>query len=266
MIRRVAASAVPRWAWLPLGLALALLGVPLIGLLARANWAELPRLLTTQRAADALALSLGTCAISTVLVLILGVPTALVLARTTAWWTAVARTLITVPMVLPPVVAGLALLTTLGRRGLIGAQLSALGIEIGFTTLAVIIAQTFVALPFLVISLEGALRTRGADFERAAAFLGAGPSRAFFTITVPMAAPAVFSGAALSFARALGEFGATLTFAGSLQGVTRTLPLEIYLLRESDSELALALAVVLLAVAGVVVGVAARFQAWGSHA
>ncbi|WP_432557663.1 ABC transporter permease [Granulicoccus sp. GXG6511] len=243
-----------------------LLGVPLVGLLLRANWVELPQLLASARARDALGLSLATCAVSTVLVLILGVPTALALARSTGRWTHFARTLVTVPMVLPPVVAGLALLTTLGRRGLIGSHLSALGVEIGFTTIAVIVAQTFVALPFLVISLEGALRSSGADFERAAGYLGAGPTRAFFRVTVPMAAPALASGAALSFARALGEFGATLTFAGSLQGVTRTLPLEIYLLRESDSELALALAVVLLAVAGIVVGLATRLHTWGTHA
>ncbi|WP_425309151.1 ABC transporter permease [Ammonicoccus fulvus] len=258
-------TSVPRWTWLPLGLTLALLGVPLVGLLVRANWAELPTLLASDRARDALTLSLATCAVSTLFVLVLGVPTALVLARSTGRWAHAARTLVTVPMVLPPVVAGLALLTTFGRRGLIGSHLSVLGIEIGFTTVAVVVAQTFVALPFLVISLEGALRTSGADFERAAGFLGAGPTRAFVTVTVPMAAPALASGAALSFARALGEFGATLTFAGSLQGVTRTLPLEIYLLRESDSELALALAVVLLAVAGIVVGLATRLHAWGTH-
>lgn len=257
-------TAVPRWAWVPLAATLALLGIPILGLLARANWAELPMLLTTDRARDALTLTLSTCAVATLLVLILGVPTALVLARATGRWAQAARTLVTVPMVLPPVVAGLALLTTLGRRGLIGSHLSALGIEIGFTTVAVIIAQTFVALPFLVISLEGALRTGGADFERAAGYLGASPTRTFFRVTVPMAVPALTSGAALAFARALGEFGATLTFAGSLQGVTRTLPLEIYLLREADSELALALAVVLLAVAAVVVGLATRLRAWRS--
>lgn len=263
---RASVTPMPRWAWLPLGLTMVLLGVPLIGLLLQANWAQLPGLLATDRASDALRLSLVTCAVSTLVVLLLGVPTALVLARSTGRWAHLARTLVTVPMVLPPVVAGLALLTTLGRRGLVGSHLSTLGIEIGFTTVAVVVAQTFVALPFLVISLEGALRTSGADFEHAAAYLGAGPTRAFFTVTVPMAAPALASGAALSFARALGEFGATLTFAGSLQGVTRTLPLEIYLLRESDSDLALALAVVLLAVAGIVVGLATRLHTWGTHA
>ena len=255
----------PRWALAPTGVALALLGVPLLGLVLRANWAELPALLASDRAVDALRLSLVTCLISTVLVLLLGVPTALVLARSRGRWATAARTLVTVPMVLPPVVAGLALLTTLGRRGLVGQHLSALGIEIGFTTTAVVIAQTFVALPFLVVSLEGALRSSGQDYERAATYLGASPTRTLLTVTLPMAAPALASGTALSFARALGEFGATLTFAGSLQGTTRTLPLEIYLLRESDSDLALALSVVLLAVAGLVVWLATHFRAWGSH-
>lgn len=249
-----------------MALALILLGLPLAGLLVRADWTRLPALLASERSLDALRLSLTTCLISTVVVLLLGVPTALVLARTRGRWATAARTLGTVPMVLPPVVAGLALLTTLGRRGLLGQHLSAMGIEIGFTTIAVVIAQTFVALPFLVVSLEGALRSAGEDYERAATFLGAGPTRTLLTVTLPMAAPALASGTALSFARALGEFGATLTFAGSLQGVTRTLPLEIYLLRESDSDLALALAVVLLAVAGAVVWLATHFRAWGTHA
>lgn len=255
----------PRWALIPAAVALVLLGVPLIGLLLRADWARLPRLLASERSIDALTLSLATCLVSTALVLLLGVPTALVLARTAGRRASLARTVVTLPMVLPPVVAGLALLTTLGRRGLIGAPLSAWGIEIGFTTVAVVIAQTFVSLPFLVISLEGALRAAGTDYEAAAAYLGASPSRVFWRVTVPMAAPALASGTALAFARALGEFGATLTFAGSLQGKTRTLPLEIYLLRESDSDLAIALAVVLLAVAGVVVFVATRLRAWGNH-
>ncbi|GAA4891857.1 ABC transporter permease [Tessaracoccus lubricantis] len=246
---------VPRWAWLPFGAAVALLAVPLLGLVIRAPWARLPELLASERAMDALTLSIGTCVVSTLIVLALGAPTALVLARARGSWARWVRTLVTVPMVLPPVVAGLALLITLGRRGLIGQPLSVLGIEIGFTTAAVIAAQTFVALPFLVVSMEGALRAAGDDYERAAAHLGASPTRTFFTVTLPMLAPAVGSGTALAFARALGEFGATLTFAGSLQGVTRTLPLEIYLLREGDTDLALALAVVLLAVAAAIVGV-----------
>lgn len=237
-----------------------LLAVPIFGLLVRTPWSRLPELLTSERALDALSLSLITCLISTLLVLLLGTPTALVLARAHGRWVGWVRTLVTVPMVLPPVVAGLGLLITLGRRGLIGQHLSVLGIEIGFTTAAVIIAQTFVALPFLVVSLEGAVRTAGDGFERAAGYLGASPSRTFFTVTLPMLRPAVASGTALAFARALGEFGATLTFAGSLQGVTRTLPLEIYLLREGDTDLALALAVVLLGLAALIVGLSQRLR------
>ena len=254
----------PRWAWAPFGLGLALLTVPLVGMLARVSWAELPGLLTSERALDALRLSLFTCVISTTVVLVAGVPTALVLARTRGWWSQAARTLVTVPMVLPPVVAGLALLVTFGRRGLIGQHLAAVGIEIGFTTAAVILAQSFVSLPFLVISVEGALRTSSSQLEQVAANLGASPSRVFWRVTLPVIRPALASGTALAFARSLGEFGATLTFAGSLQGTTRTLPLEIYLLRESDSEIALALALVLVVVAVVIVFLSTRFQAWGS--
>lgn len=255
----------PRWAWAPFGVGLALLSVPLIGMLGRVSWAQLPELLTSERALDALRLSLFTCVVSTSIVLVVGVPTALVLARSRGWWTELARTLVTVPMVLPPVVAGLALLVTFGRRGLVGQHLSAMGIEIGFTTAAVVLAQSFVSLPFLVISVEGALRTSSSQLERVAANLGASPSRVFWRVTLPVIRPALASGTALSFARSLGEFGATLTFAGSLQGTTRTLPLEIYLLRESDSEIALALALVLVVVAVAIVFVSTRFQAWGHH-
>lgn len=253
-------SSFPRWAWVPFGCGIALLAIPLLAMFLRVPWAQLPGLLATDRAQDALILSLTTCLISTAIVLILGIPTALILARSQGRWALVARVLVTVPMVLPPVVAGLALLVTLGRRGLIGAHLSAMGIEIGFTTVAVVIAQTFVALPFLVVSLEGALRSAGERYEIVAGNLGASPSRTFWRITLPVTSPAIASGTALAFARALGEFGATLTFAGSLQGVTRTLPLEIYLLRETDSELALALSVVLIAVAIVVVGISMRLR------
>lgn len=243
---------------MPFLMGMTVLVIPMLGLLVRAPWGRMAELLASDRARDALLLSLGTCAASTVICLILGVPMALVLARSSGGWVAAARTVVTVPMVLPPVVAGLALLATLGRRGLVGAPLAVIGIEIGFTTAAVVVAQTFVALPFLVVSLEGALRSTGTHYERAAAHLGASPSHVFRRVTLPLAAPAVLTGAALAFARALGEFGATLTFAGSLQGVTRTLPLEIYLLRESDTDLAVALAVVLLTVAALIVFVALR--------
>ena len=137
--------------------------------------------------------------------------------------------------------------------------------EIGFTTLAVVVAQTFVSLPYLVVALEGALRSREGRYEQVAANLGATPNRVFWRITLPLMAPALASGVALSFARALGEFGATLTFAGSLQGITRTLPLEIYLLRESDSDIALALSLVLIVIAVLIVLLSARLRSWGSR-
>lgn len=258
-------SSFPRWVWIPFALALSLLAVPLVGMLTRVSWAELPALLTSERALDALRLSLITCTISTIIVVTVGVPTALVLARMNGWWTDVVRTLVTVPMVLPPVVAGLALLVTFGRRGLIGEHLSAMGIEIGFTTIAVVIAQSFVSLPFLITAVEGALRTSSSELEKVAATLGASPSRIFWRVTLPVIRPALASGTALAFARSLGEFGATLTFAGSLQGTTRTLPLEIYLLRESDSDIALALALVLVVVALAIVLLSTRLRGAGEN-
>ena len=159
---------------------------------------------------------------------------------------------------LPPVVGGIALLYTFGRRGLLGESLDVLGIQIAFSTTAVVMAQTFVALPFLVVSLEGALRTAGQQYEVVAASLGASPTVVFRRVTLPLVLPGLTSGAVLSFARALGEFGATITFAGSLQGVTRTLPLEIYLQRETDADAAVALSLVLVVVAVVVIGSARR--------
>jgi molybdate transport system permease protein len=157
------------------------------------------------------------------------------------------------PLVLPPVVGGIALLYAFGRLGLVGRYLEGAGVQIAFTTVAVVLAQTFVSLPFLVISLEGAARTAGADYEVVASTLGASPATVWWRVTLPLLGPGLVSGAVLAFARSLGEFGATLTFAGSRQGVTRTLPLEIYLQRESDADAAVALSVLLVAVAAVVV-------------
>ena len=181
---------------------------------------------------------------------------AMVLARSDFRFLGVLRSLVLLPLVLPPVVGGLALLYTFGRRGLLGESLDALGIQIAFSTIAVVMAQTFVALPFLVVSLEGALRTAGDRYEVAAASLGASPTTVFRRITLPLVMPGLISGSVLAFARALGEFGATITFAGSLQGRTRTLPLEIYLQRETDPDAAVALALVLLVVAVMVIGFA----------
>ena len=168
------------------------------------------------------------------------------------------RALVLLPLVVPPVVGGIALLYTFGRQGILGEYLEVLGLQIAFSTTAVVMAQTFVALPFLVVSLEGALRTAGQQYEVVAATLGATPTTVFRRVTLPLVLPGLASGAVLAFARSLGEFGATITFAGSLQGVTRTLPLEIYLRRETDPDAAVALSLLLVAVAVVVIGVAAR--------
>ena len=247
------AAGLPAWVFLPAGLAAALVALPVLGMLVRVPWDRLPGLLTTQSAMAALGLSLRTSVAATVLVVVLGVPLALVLGRTTLPGLRVLRTLVLLPLVLPPVVSGLALLATLGRRGLLGSRLEALGVDIAFSTGAVVLAQAFVSLPFLVLSLEGAVRTAGGRYEQVAATLGARPTTVLRRVSLPLLLPALGSGTALAFARSLGEFGATLTFAGSLQGVTRTLPLEIYLQRETDPEAALALSVLLVAVAVVVV-------------
>ena len=192
------------------------------------------------------------------LCLLLGVPMALALARTHFPGQSLLRALVLLPLVLPPVVGGIALLYTFGRRGLLGETLEVLGLEVAFSTAAVVMAQTFVALPFLVVSLEGSLRTAGYRYEVVAASLGARPTTVFRRVTLPLVLPGLVSGSVLAFARALGEFGATITFAGSLQGTTRTLPLEIYLRRETDPDAAVALSLVLVVVAVVVIGTAGQ--------
>ncbi len=250
----------PRWLLLPAGLAVAFVALPLLGLLVRVPFADVPTLLSSRSSLDALGLSLLTCLIATAISLLIGLPLALVLARSDGRLAGVVRTLVTIPMVLPPVVAGLALLITFGRRGVLGTPLSVLGIEVGFTTIAVVMAQVFVAMPFLITSVEGAVRASGSGYEGAAATLGASPTYALRRVTIPLLAPSIASGAALTFARALGEFGATITFAGSLQGTTRTLPLEIYMLRELDTDSALALSLVLIVVAGLTVAVTGWFS------
>ena len=256
-------AGIPRWIALPAACAVLFLLVPFIALLLRIDWVQFPHLFTQALGSQALALSLRTCLASTLACIIVGVPLALVCARARdVWWSRLLRSMVTLPMVLPPVVAGLALLITWGRRGLIGAYLQIFGINIAFTTLAVIMAQTFVSLPFFVSSLEGALRTRGFKEERVASALGASPSRTLWSVTLPLTIPALVSSTALAFSRALGEFGATITFAGSLAGVTRTLPLEIYLQREESTDMALMLSVILVFVALVLVGGASAFSQW----
>ncbi|MGY4540997.1 molybdate transport system permease protein [Arthrobacter sp. UYNi723] len=249
---------VPRWIYVLAAAGGLFVVLPLAAMVAKVNWAQFIPLVTSEASLQALGLSLRTSAASTGLCIVLGVPLALVLARGSFPGQRVLRSLVLLPLVLPPVVGGIALLYTFGRQGLLGRTLEVAGLQIAFSTTAVILAQTFVALPFLVVSLEGALRTAGNRYEAVAATLGAGPTTVLRRVTLPLVLPGLASGAVLSFARSLGEFGATLTFAGSLQGVTRTLPLEIYLQRETDADAAVALSLVLVAVAVVVVALAYR--------
>ena len=250
--RTPAVSPLPVWAGGLGALALCFLVLPLAFMLGRVNWATLGATLATDEASAALALSLRTCVMALGVDLLLGVPAALLLSR--PWrGVRVARILVALPLSLPPVVAGIALLAAFGRRSTLGALLSGAGLDIAFTTTAVVIAQVFVSLPFLIVTLESALRSREQGLDEMASSLGASPSRVFWQITLPTVLPGLGRGAALALARCLGEFGATLTFAGSMQGVTRTMPLQIYLARESDADLALALGVVLLGVAALVV-------------
>lgn len=234
---------------------------PLIGVGLRVPWGQIPTLLGGESAQIALWLSLRTALISTLVSLILGVPLALALARQ---WPGVglARIVVVLPMTMPPVVAGIALLATFGRRGWLGPSLQEAGISIAFSTTAVVLAQVFVSMPFLVVTLEAALRSRDRQAERMARTLGAGSLTVLMRITLPLVAPALARGTALALGRALGEFGATLTFAGSLEGTTRTMPLAIYLERESDADTAMALAVVLVVTSALVVCLTALPGGW----
>ena len=247
----------PRWLYLPAVIGLAVIALPLLGLVLAVHPGQLLTLLTTPEALAALWLSLRTCALATVIAMVLGLPLAVLLSRGARWWQWALRLLTVLPMVLPPVVAGLALLLTLGRRGLFGPALQQAGVQIGFTTTAVVIAQVFVSMPYFVLAVDGALRSVDPDQEVVAATLGASPTAVLFRVTLPSIGPAVLTGASMAFASSLGEFGATLTFAGSLQGTTRTMPLQIYLERETNPDAAVALSLVLIVVALVVLGGAA---------
>ncbi|MCZ4078545.1 ABC transporter permease [Rhodococcus sp. H36-A4] len=247
----------PRWIFVPAALGALFVVTPLLAILLKIDWPNFIALISSESSRTALLLSLRTAATSTVVCIVIGIPMALVLARSEFPGQSILRALVLLPLVLPPVVGGIALLYTFGRLGLLGEQLEAWGIGIAFSTTAVVLAQTFVSLPFLVVSLEGALRSTGRGYETVAATLGARPTTVLRRVTLPLVLPGLVSGAVLAFARALGEFGATLTFAGSLEGVTRTLPLEIYLQRETDPDAAVALSLLLIVVATVIV-VAAR--------
>ena len=245
--------AVPRWLLVPAALGTLLVAVPVLAMALTVDWGQFWPLITSEASTDALWLSLRTASVSTVLCVLLGIPLAVVLARATGTAATLLRSLVLLPLVLPPVVGGIALLQAFGRRGLLGHTLDVLGLEIAFSTTAVVIAQTFVAMPFLVLSLEGALRSAGTRFEDVAATLGAGPTTVFRRVTLPLALPGLVSGTVLAFARCHGEFVATITYAGTLQGTTRTLPLAIYLQREGDPRAAVALSLVLVVVAVIVI-------------
>jgi molybdate transport system permease protein len=223
------------------GAGVALLVLPLAGLLYRAPWSTLGAELAASEAREALRLSLVCSAGALAVAVVLGVPLAWVLARADFPGRSLLRALVTLPMVLPPVVGGVGLLSVFGRRGLLGTDLP-------FTTAGVVVAQAFVAMPFLVVAAEAGLRQLDRRYEDAAATLGARPWHRFRTVTVPLVAPSLIAGAALAWARALGEFGATVTFAGSLPGRTRTLPTAIYAGLQTRPESAIALSVLLLAV------------------
>ncbi|KPC78404.1 MULTISPECIES: ABC transporter permease [Streptomyces] len=235
---------------IPALLAVVFLMLPLAGILARTNWSELGTHLTGPGTTQALKLSLLVSGWALGLSLVLGVPLAWLLARVDFPGKALVRSLVLLPMVLPPTVGGVALLLAFGRRGLLGPWLEdTFGVTLPFHTSGAVLAAAFVAMPFLVISLEGALSGLHPRYEETAASLGASPVRVFFTVTLPMVAPGLAAGAALTWARALGEFGATITFAGNLPGTTQTLPLQVYLLLQESPEAATSVSLLLLAIA-----------------
>jgi molybdate transport system permease protein len=260
--RRAATGAGDRSApWpllVPALVAVAFLVIPLAGLLLRAPWGNAWEILHTPQVGEALRLSLWTSTLATGICVVVGVPLAWVLARTALPGLRVVRALVTLPLVLPPVVGGVALLLAFGRKGFLGQFLDQwFGVTIPFSAAAVVMAETFVAMPFLVVTVEGALRSADAGFEEAAATLGARRMTVFRRVTLPLVAPSLAAGAVLCWARALGEFGATITFAGSFPGRTQTMPIAVYYALETDPEAAILLSLVLL-LASVVVLVTLR--------
>ena len=240
----------------PLGLlipaivALAFLIAPLIAIISDAPWSSLSAIFTSPTALEALRISLIASLSATAIAFVTGVPLAWLLAKEVLPWTRVWRALVIVPLLLPPVVAGVALLSAFGRRGLIGGWIYDLtGFQLPFSIAGVIVAEAFVAMPFLVITVESAFRNVNRDIEEAASVDGASTFRIFRSITLPLIVPALIAGTVLAWARAIGEFGATITFAGNLEGSTQTMPLAVYAALESDRDSAIALSLMLLVVA-----------------
>jgi molybdate transport system permease protein len=247
-------------------MALATLGVaffvlPLLGLVLRAPWRDALKILAEPDTLEALKLSLVASLSATGIALVLGVPMAWIYARVEFPGRALLRALTTLPMVLPPVVGGIALLLAFGRRGLLGSWLdTTLGVRLPFTTAGVIMAETFVAMPFLILTVEAGLRSMDRRYEEAARTLGASRWRVFAQVTLPLIAPSLAAGAVLCWARALGEFGATITFAGNFPGITQTMPLAVYLLLGSNQEASYILSLVLLVISlGVLIGLRDRW-------
>ncbi len=227
--------------------------LPLLGLIVRSPWADAVTALTAPETLEAFKLSLLASLSATAAGLILGVPLAWIYARVSFPGRDLLRALTTLPMVLPPVVGGIALLLAFGRRGLVGSWLyTTFGITFPFTTVGVVMAETFVAMPFLILTVEAGLRSMDRRYEEAARTLGASRWRVFTRVTLPLIGPSLFAGAVLCWARALGEFGATITFAGNFPGVTQTMPLAVYLLLETNQEASFILSLVLLLISLVV--------------
>ncbi len=243
------------------GIGLLMFLVPFAGLLARVPWGDLSSLLVGDVVTDALRLSLVTSVAATMIAIVVGIPLAWIMARLDFPGRSLVRGLVTLPLVLPPVVGGAALLFALGRRGLVGEPLNqATGLLLPFSTWGVVVANTFVAMPFLVITVEGGLRNLDERFEGAAASLGASRWTVLRRVTLPMIAPSLVAGVVLTWARAFGEFGATITFAGNLQGRTQTLPLAVFVALESDRDTAVALSLVMVIVSlAVLIGLRDRW-------
>jgi len=238
--------------WMPAGIAatvvyVVFVGIPVLALIIRAAQQEsFADSLTSNIALQALRLSLITSLVSMVVVVVLGTPFALLLARSDSRILKVVDSLVELPLVLPPVVAGVAMLMAFGRQGLIGPALTDLGITLPFTTVAVVFAQMFVAAPFYVRAAKLGFQSVARDYEDVSQTLGVSPWRTFWKLTLPLASPSIIGGLALAWARAISEFGATIMFAGNLTGRTQTMPLAIISAMESDLGAALSLSVLLL--------------------
>lgn len=243
------------------GVGLLLFLLPLAGLIVRAPWNHALGELTDPTTTTALGLSLFCSLTATAIAMVLGIPIAIVLARTHGTLRNLLRALTTLPMVLPPVVGGVALLLAFGRRGIAGSVLyQVFGLQIPFTTAAAVMAETFVAMPFLVIAVEAGLRSLDHRYEEAARALGANQWTVLARVTLPLLRPAIFSGAVLCWARALGEFGATITFAGNFPGRTQTVPIAVYLALETNPDAAITLSLILLVVSlAILVGMRDRW-------